>query len=56
MSISDLYRNKVVVVAGGGGSIGSQICERLLTLGVKKVVAADFSVRNWILCDAGHCI
>ena len=46
MSISDLYRNKVVVVAGGGGSIGSQICERLLTLGVKKVVAADFSEYN----------
>ena len=46
MSISDLYCNKIVVVAGGGGSIGSQICERLLTLDVKKLVAVDFSEFN----------
>lgn len=46
MSISDLYHNKIVVVAGGGGSIGSQICERLLTLGVSKVIAVDFSEFN----------
>ncbi len=37
--LNDFYKGKTVLVTGGGGSIGSEICRQLLQLSVKKVVA-----------------
>lgn len=36
------YKNKVVLVTGGAGSIGSQVVRSLLGLGVKRVVVFDW--------------
>jgi len=35
-------RNKVVMVTGGAGSIGSEICRQVLLLGCKKLIVFDF--------------
>jgi len=37
--LNEFYSGKTVLVTGGGGSIGSEICRQLLHLSVKKVVA-----------------
>ncbi|MCL2500889.1 MAG: polysaccharide biosynthesis protein [Defluviitaleaceae bacterium] len=37
---------KTVLVTGGGGSIGSEICRQLLRLNVKKIVVFDISENN----------
>ena len=37
---------KVVMVTGGGGSIGSELCRQLLQLDVEKVVVYDISENN----------
>lgn len=41
--IYDYYKNKIVLVTGGGGSIGSELVRQLITLPVKKVIALDNS-------------
>ena len=41
--IYDYYKNKVVLVTGGGGSIGSELVRQLITLPIKKVLALDNS-------------
>lgn len=41
--IYDYYKNKTVLVTGGGGSIGSELVRQLITLPVKKVIALDNS-------------
>ncbi|MCL2603285.1 MAG: polysaccharide biosynthesis protein [Defluviitaleaceae bacterium] len=38
--------DKTVMVTGGGGSIGSEICRQLLNLNVKKIVVFDISENN----------
>ena len=37
--ISDVYSNKIILVTGAGGSIGSEICKQLLKYNVKKLIA-----------------
>ena len=37
--ISDIYSNKIILVTGAGGSIGSEICKQLLKYNVKKLIA-----------------
>ncbi|MDR6304567.1 O-antigen biosynthesis protein WbqV [Nitrobacter vulgaris] len=38
-----LIRNKAVVVTGGGGSIGSEICDRVVTLGASRLLVIENS-------------
>lgn len=41
--IYDYYKNKIILVTGGGGSIGSELVRQLITLPIKKVLALDNS-------------
>jgi FlaA1/EpsC-like NDP-sugar epimerase len=38
-----LVRNKAVVVTGGGGSIGSEICDRVVTFGASRLMILENS-------------
>ncbi|MGX9393861.1 SDR family NAD(P)-dependent oxidoreductase [Nitrobacteraceae bacterium UC4446_H13] len=38
-----LIRNKAIVVTGGGGSIGSEICERVVTFGAARLLILENS-------------
>lgn len=38
-----LIRNKAVIVTGGGGSIGSEICERVVTFGASRLLIIENS-------------
>lgn len=40
------YKNKTVLVTGGGGSIGSELCRQLATLGIKKLCIVDIYENN----------
>ena len=35
------YRNKVVMITGGGGSIGSELCRQLAKMSPKKIIILD---------------
>jgi len=39
--ISDYYKNSTILVTGGAGSIGSNLCRKLSTLDVKHVILLD---------------
>jgi FlaA1/EpsC-like NDP-sugar epimerase len=39
--VKDCIRNRVVLVTGGAGSIGSELCRQLVALGPKQVLALD---------------
>ena len=39
----DFFRGKTVLITGGGGSIGSELCRRLLPLSPERVVLLDIS-------------
>ncbi|OGD06455.1 hypothetical protein A2379_02335 [Candidatus Amesbacteria bacterium RIFOXYB1_FULL_47_13] len=41
--LSAWYKDKVVLITGGAGSIGSEIVRQLMELGTKKVIVYDFS-------------
>ena len=41
--IYDYYKNKIILVTGGGGSIGSELVRQLITLPVKKAIALEIS-------------
>jgi FlaA1/EpsC-like NDP-sugar epimerase len=38
-----LVKNKSVIITGGGGSIGSEICERVATFGAKRLLVIENS-------------
>ncbi len=40
-TVSNFYRNKVVLVTGGGGSIGSELCRQIATMKPKKLIILD---------------
>jgi len=44
--INPWLKGKTVLITGGGGSIGSEICRQLIKLNVEKVVVYDISENN----------
>ena len=38
---NDYYKNKVILITGGGGSIGSELCRQLAKMSPKKIVILD---------------
>ena len=38
-----LVKDKAVIVTGGGGSIGSEICERVVTFGAARLLVIENS-------------
>ena len=38
---NEYYKNKVILITGGGGSIGSELCRQLVTFGIDKLVLFD---------------
>ena len=44
--MSHCITGKVVLVTGGGGSIGSELCRQVIRLGAKKLVVCDHSEAN----------
>jgi len=44
--VNEWLKGKTVMVTGGGGSIGSEICRQLIRLNVEKVVVYDISENN----------
>ena len=42
----EFYRNKTVLVTGGGGSIGSELCRQIAKLGPKKLIIVDIYENN----------
>ena len=45
-AIEEFLKEKVVLVTGGGGSIGSEICRQCIKYGVKKLIILDHSEFN----------
>lgn len=41
--LENLVRNKAVIVTGGGGSIGSEICDRVVTFGASRLLIIENS-------------
>lgn len=39
--VKDYYRNKVILVTGGAGSIGSELCRQLASYGPKTLIVLD---------------
>lgn len=39
--VTDYYKGKVILVTGGGGSIGSELCRQLAKMQPKQIVALD---------------
>ncbi len=44
--MSHCITDKVVLVTGGGGSIGSELCRQVIRLGAKKLLVCDHSEAN----------
>lgn len=43
LDIREFLTDKVVVVTGGAGSIGSELCRQLVTLPIRKLILMDFA-------------
>ena len=44
--IGDFINNKVVLVTGGGGSIGSELCRQIISYGPEKLIIFDIYENN----------
>jgi len=42
-AVSELFQGKVVLITGGGGSIGSELCRQIMAYAPKKIVLYDIS-------------
>ena len=40
-AVTAYYRGKTVMITGGGGSIGSELCRQIARMGVEKIIIAD---------------
>ena len=45
-SVTNFYKGKVVLVTGGGGSIGSELCRQVARMNPKKLIILDI-YENW---------
>ena len=41
--LEELVKGKAVIVTGGGGSIGSEICDRVVTFGAARLLVIEHS-------------
>ena len=46
VGITDFLNNKVVMVTGGGGSIGSELCRQIIKYGPKQLIIFDIYENN----------
>ena len=44
--ISDLVKDKIVLISGGGGSIGSELCRQIMRFSPKKLIIIDIYENN----------
>ena len=49
--VENFIKDKVVLVTGGAGSIGSEICRQVLRFGCKKLVVVDFNENGLFFVD-----
>lgn len=50
-TVSDFIKDKVVMVTGGAGSIGSEICRQVLSFGCKQLIIFDFNENGLFFID-----
>ncbi|MCW5589287.1 MAG: polysaccharide biosynthesis protein [Legionellales bacterium] len=49
--VNDDFLNKTILVTGGGGSIGSELCRQIAKLGIKEIIIIDHSEFNLYKID-----
>lgn len=49
--VENFIKNRVVLVTGGAGSIGSEICRQVLRFGCKQLVVVDFNENGLFFID-----
>jgi UDP-glucose 4-epimerase len=56
MGIENEYEGKIVLVTGGAGCIGTNLCRKLAELGAEKVVILDdlSSAYEWNIPEGGN--
>lgn len=60
--IGDHYKNKTVLVTGGGGSIGSELCRQIALLHPRKLIIFDvyennaYDIEQELLCTFGSAL
>ena len=51
--VADYYKGKVILVTGGGGSIGSELCRQLAKMQPKQIVALDIYENGVLMAGGG---
>ena len=60
--VYDYYSEKVIMVTGGGGSIGSELCRQIASLQPKKLIILDiyennaYDIQQWLVNKYGYNI